>query len=224
MKTIKKTVRDAVIALFGSWQNRLLVSGGWYLNQVHSLSFEGNQVCTNSEFVNYVDLLASNMGNGNMHELSNYRDEISLGNVPVANRKNQSVELESKSPVFTQEMADNKVMPNANMEVILLLASNNEGVKGYIEYFNDYGVLFRHSHNDFCAFYEKREVMRVKSLTPPITLIGGKAYQFDIRGKYGKAKGIQGIYSEKLRVFQSSSNGFHEETVENIKPLTVEVK
>ena len=55
----------------------------------------------------------------------------------------------------------------------------------------------------------------------PVELFDGKAYQFDIKERYGDTKEIQGIYSDNLRVFQSVGNSFSESTVTNIQPLTV---
>ena len=128
-------------------------------------------------------------------------------------------------PVFTQEMCDNGDLPSVGMECLIKMHHKDDSYfqKGYINgysqdkkwiIFTDYlGNI--ESHNISNGTYE------FKPLTPPIELIDGKAYQFDIREQYGKAKGLHGIYSEKLRVFQSSGNGFHAETVDNIQPLTV---
>ena len=118
---------------------------------------------------------------------------------------------------YTQEMADNGVLPSVGMYVE---AYKDRVVEIMLPFDPTRFTVGKCKDGEYALY----SIGELKPLTPPITLVHGKAYQFDIRPQYGNTNGIQGIYSEKLRVFQSSGNGFHEETVENIQPLTVEVK
>ena len=231
----KKAVLDAVIEFKGYFPSTLVDYDGWSYGwfqdaTADSFNFQGATVCSFGEFNAYVDLLASNMGKS----AQSYEEYKAIYNYAIGARTGGAgcAGYKSEPTVFTQEMADNGVLPSVGMEC-------------EFDYNEDFDCKFDFSEGDslVCMCHStdvngvpigvyrhmsgvtiSLEIRLIKPITPPITLIGGKAYQFDIRGKYGKAKGIQGIYSEKLRVFQSSSNGFHEETVENIQPLTVEVK
>ena len=118
---------------------------------------------------------------------------------------------------YTQDMADNGVLPSVGMYVE---AYKDRVVEIMLPFDPTRFTVGKCKDGEYALY----SIGELKPLTPPITLVHGKAYQFDIRPQYGNTNGIQGIYSEKLRVFQSSGNGFHEETVENIQPLTVEVK
>jgi hypothetical protein len=73
-------------------------------------------------------------------------------------------------PVFTQEMADNGVLPSVGMEVELVVFENLTSL-GHIEFKNEVGFLFRYKENNLCDFMEFSSDIAFKPLTPPITLI-----------------------------------------------------
>jgi hypothetical protein len=69
--------------------------------------------------------------------------------------------------------------------------------------------------------YSLGHIYEIEPLTPPITLIDGKAYQFDFEGQV-----CQGIFSSayNMRLFNNGDNNWREVWVTNIQLLTVEVK
>ena len=118
------------------------------------------------------------------------------------------------APVFTQAMADNGELPSVGMLVmmrgskrIILLGPDSGG---------DYITINEHGSYDFDS------ANKFKPLTPPIELIDGKAYQFDVRGKEGIVNGIYNDYDKKLHIGQD--HYFDLISATNIQPLTVEVK
>ena len=132
-------------------------------------------------------------------------------------------------PIFTQAMADNGVSPSVGMEFICGDEMANDertvefkGVKvkviGVSAMGKDKVITFCHeSLGVGCGIFFSSWV---KPLTPPITLIDGKAYQFYIEGFLAL-----GFYREDRKSFFSCGNkvcGLSE--ADEIQPLTVEVK
>ena len=118
--------------------------------------------------------------------------------------------------VFTQAMADNAdFLPPVNMIV------KHKGVKkiviGELDYNNN--LALKSIDNEL---YSLGHIYDIKPLTPPIELIDGKAYQFDVRDKCGIVNGIYNDYDKKLHVGQD--HYFDLISATNIQPLTVEVK
>ena len=110
---------------------------------------------------------------------------------------------------YTQEMADNGVQVEAGMKF-----ATEAG--GYIaEYTNKKSVCFT-DENGFLVTITRGYA---KPLTPPITLIDGKAYQFDYRN-------IEtcGVYSKDHNLLYSADSIIDISDCTNIQPLTVEVK
>ena len=124
--------------------------------------------------------------------------------------------------VYTQEMADNGVLPSVGMQVELVIFENLTSC-GHIEYKNEIGFLFRHKENNLCDFVEFSGDVALKPLTPPIELIDGKAYQF----KFGQYISL-GFYSESDSYFYDTAcfdeKTAHKNSCTNIQPLTVETK
>jgi hypothetical protein len=90
---INKTVMDAVNEFEGEWRtgNKFLCNDTskdhWIFTdnpRVRALHGNYHLVCSIEEFNQYVQECEANLGNGNMNELSNYRDAVSLGNAPIA--------------------------------------------------------------------------------------------------------------------------------------------
>ena len=122
--------------------------------------------------------------------------------------------------VYTKKMADDGVMPSAGMECLMSL-----GEEIWFKYRVDY---MGKAHTVGFWFDKSREVSfglhRVifKPLTPPIKLIDGKAYQFDVRDKGGIVCGIYHEYDKRLHVGQD--HYFDLMSATNIQLLTEEVK
>lgn len=116
------------------------------------------------------------------------------------------------SPVYTQAMADKGELPSVGMEFIdsgsydnrltvCLLIHDNEAV---------------YSTGKQC--YQSAKLSECKPLTPPVELIGGKAYQFtNIEDNT-----IHGIYDEDEHSFNGTCVEWSASTCTNIQPLTVE--
>ena len=76
-------------------------------------------------------------------------------------------------------------------------------------------------NGDYFIHYPKEDIDEsFKPLTPPITLIDGKAYQFDVNGH----KGVNGIYRKYNNSFYNYLGDSEALDCINIQPLTVEVK
>ena len=128
--------------------------------------------------------------------------------------------------IYTQAMADNGELPSVGMMVETTVEFNG---------FDAGSVLKVYSHdvesNDNCVLagsgkYQSGGVVAfeyhikyLKPLTPPMTLIDGKAYQFDYRD-------IEtcGVYSKDHNLLYSADSIIDISDCTNIQPLTVEVK
>ncbi|QDP52076.1 MAG: hypothetical protein Unbinned706contig1000_20 [Prokaryotic dsDNA virus sp.] len=234
---MNKTIMDAVIEFKGEFDYTDLSGDRPYTYQVIVAvsDFEGykcgdittgasvsdNQfwkvICTVEEFKSLVNLLASNMGNGNMYELSNYRDEISLGNVPVASKENQPPE--QAAPVYTQEMCDAGELPSVGMEcsfdtTFFTKVTSNKGTCEILAYHA--GKVWINIIDLDCVI--NLDVIEFKPLPTPIELIDGKAYQFD----YDVKSALYGIYNKLEGKFVLSNSSIYTCYCANIKPLTVE--
>tara|TARA_R110000772_G_scaffold32817_3_gene80149 strand:- start:168 stop:908 length:741 start_codon:yes stop_codon:yes gene_type:complete len=113
-------------------------------------------------------------------------------------------------PVFTQEMADNGVLPSVGMECLILDEVHKvlllpDDTRAYV-------TLYEGEY-----FFNTIDFM--KPLTPPITLIDGKAYQFEHKGIVWN-----GLYIKGGNSLLYSQGNPHTNLCTNIKPLTVEVK
>ena len=121
------------------------------------------------------------------------------------------------SPVFTQEMADNGVLPSVGMECIFKHGGSDcRGVVTAIT--KEFIVLTEDSGKERIR---KLSESPIKPLTSPITLIDGKAYQFDNRN----IQTIEGIYNKNCNIFSVAQGQYFDVVaVTNIQPLTVEAK
>ena len=124
------------------------------------------------------------------------------------------------TPIFTQEMADNDVLPSVGMECIAAYCKSE--VKVTIAHINSKKQFACIDDNgDYLIHYPKEGIGEsFKPLTPPITLIDGKAYQFEARGNV-----FHGIYEKRIGSFNVMTGQFFNTiSCTNIQPLTVEVK
>jgi hypothetical protein len=134
----------------------------------------------------------------------------------------------TQAPVYTQEMADNGVLPSVGMECEL-----SEDFNG----FRKGCVLKVYSHdvssNDNCVLAGgiiegvsggvqafEFHIKYLKPLTPPIELVDGKAYQFDIEF----VGTVCGIYYWAHDELNGSEDNYPLEICTNIKSLTIEGK
>jgi hypothetical protein len=117
--------------------------------------------------------------------------------------------------IYTKEMANNGVLPSVGMECLFKHGGYEE--KGVVTAITkEYIVLTNKSGKERIR---KLSESPVKPLTPPITLIDGKAYQFEYDGDT-----FQGIYSVQGDDFHSDKFVSSANICTNIQPLTVEVK
>jgi hypothetical protein len=119
------------------------------------------------------------------------------------------------TPIYTQEMADNGVLPSVGVMVDLIIFENLTSL-GHIEFKNEVGFLFRYKENNLCDFIEFSSDVAFKPLTPPITLIDGDCYSYNY---FGPKKGFYNKAINRLVSLQGSSDPLG---VTNIQPLTVE--
>jgi hypothetical protein len=123
-------------------------------------------------------------------------------------------------PVFTQEMADNGVLPSVGMECLILYSSSN--YKGTITYIGKGVGVYHSKDNDkeYTFPLDSVSFKALKPLTPPITLEHGMGYQFtNIEDNT-----IHGIYDEDENSFRGTCVEWGANSCTNIQPLTVEVK
>jgi hypothetical protein len=180
MKTIKKTVRNAVIELKASLEGTYRfrfdhadyifhdcvdVNNNWIAFELKSDCLNANYeyVCNSAEFIAEVDLLASNMGRATQSyaeykALYNSVMGARIGGVGYAG-------YNPESPVFTQEMADKSVLPSVGDKCYITYPTGSHdcevlGYDGSYVWFKGVGI-HRTFRVDKCEF---------KPLTPPITL------------------------------------------------------
>ena len=120
--------------------------------------------------------------------------------------------------IFTQEMCDKGILPSVGMECLVFNDElmNPTYEKGVIDFVGCYMIVY--SSKSFTERACSLELAKFKPLTPTITLIDGKAYQFDV--KNGIPVSI-GLYSKNLHRFILESSQYDIVKCTNIKPLTV---
>ena len=178
-------------------------------------------VCTRDQFNAQVDHLASNMGRATQ-SYAEYKKEFEYMTTPTI----------QPNPVFTQAMADNGDNPSAGMAV---MASLGEGAwfKFRVDYIGSIYIIGHRSDKDREAAFGIDGII-FKPLTPPTTLVDGKAYQFDFGSnpEISTGKGLVGICHTSIKhgtrhvMFESpiKASKWNSEHCTNIQQLTVEVK
>jgi hypothetical protein len=123
-----------------------------------------------------------------------------------------------QSSIFTQEMADNGVLPSVGMECIAVYGKSEAKVTvAHINNKKQFACI--DDNGDYFIHYPKEDIDEsFKPLTPPITLIDGECYSYDY---FGPKKGFYNKSINRLVSLQGSSNPC---AVKSIQPLTVEVK
>tara|TARA_R110000823_G_scaffold78797_2_gene179583 strand:+ start:755 stop:1321 length:567 start_codon:yes stop_codon:yes gene_type:complete len=116
---------------------------------------------------------------------------------------------------FTQEMKDSGVFPSVGMEFISI--EFGKPVNSIIKVITDEFIIYTFANGksgecciEICANLHK-------PLTTPITLIDGKAYQFEY-----ELNTIIGVYSESQQSFDNYGRKLYPWHCTNIQPLTVE--
>jgi len=126
-------------------------------------------------------------------------------------------------PAYTQAMADNGELPSVGMEIIARYMHDSKTVthKGIVLFISDCRVIMGNDTGDHHFLLGD---YRCEPLTPPIELIDGKAYQFELCfGDYrvGYYCSVRNSFFDGL-LKSHKICGKAEAT--NIQPLTVEVK
>ena len=180
-----------------------------------------SELCTDREFNDLVSQMETNFGKceqtyGNYKGL--YRACKRLELYPLINNKPQP------TPIFTQEMTDNGVLPVVGMEVLYTCINHQSG-KPVIEVGKWYSGTVIAYHDGFVWTSDNglRQLSntKFKPLTPPITLINGAAYQFYVEET---ASIFHGIWSKERQQMCTEHSYFYKRVCEGIQPLTVEVK
>ena len=128
------------------------------------------------------------------------------------------------SPTYTQEMADNGVLPSVGLDCLVIGKSINIWYECEIIAHTDIGVsglelaVFRiKNHDGLAYYYSDAPAENFKPLTPPVKLDDGKAYQFDIEF----IGTVCGIYYKAHDELNGSEDNYPREICANIQPLTV---
>ena len=95
------------------------------------------------------------------------------------------LERPNKPPIYTQEMADNGVLPVLGMDVELVIFENLTSC-GHIEYKNKIGFLFRYKENNLCDFVEFSGDVAFKPLTPRELAIADLVKVLEEAAKHGE--------------------------------------
>ena len=137
--------------------------------------------------------------------------------------KLKSTTREAAKPIYTQAMWDAGELPSVGMELLFFKDSKLTKKKWTMGTFAGKAysaggcAVFLFVDHETKSTHVVELDIQFKPLTPPVTLIDGKAYQFDYDGA-----NFDGIY----RSFDNSFYGYDGDTVAedctNIKPLTVE--
>ena len=235
-----ETVRDAVIYFKGEWpceKQAFIFHGNIGQGWRRPVSSES----TRKEFNNYIDLLASNMGeckisfsehcsNEYIRLQENKVDKIScyvchVGAYPMqqycgsCGHELLSELAPIQSLVYTQEMNDNDILPSVGMEFLDSGSCFPKVVRICLLVDGD-GVVYKSSE----AYYHSATLEECEPLPAPVELIDRKAYQFDYdSGTEGRLNVVM-RYNECAGAFVFANHTFKPEHCINIKPLTVEVK
>lgn len=174
-----KTVHDAIIHYNGSnfvrgkngpHHTHIICGRGTdristaYASDIHS----GLVICSISAYNAEVDYLASNMGRATQ-SYGEYKKEFECMTTAT---------IQSK-PVFTQAMADAGERPSIGMNCLIEVGGTGALTEFTPEYFGRKYVVGYWPINEREASFAI-DALKFKPLTPPITLIHGKVYQFEL--------------------------------------------
>jgi hypothetical protein len=226
-----KTVIDAVNEFEGEWpfwsdfmcqaSARNMTFPDFQLRESHSFDVNDNHThtCTRKEFLATVAECETNFGKCKQsyhdYKIKFWVDDIL--NIPKSVNHRCSYSFTDKpTPTYTQAMADNGVSPSVGMECLMdgtkiiyvvVLPADNEG------------DLILTPKDENGNYWQRLNVKNIKPIKPPITLIDGKAYQFEHNGLVWNGLYIKGGNSMLCSLGNPNVN-----LCTNIQPLTVEVK
>jgi hypothetical protein len=127
-------------------------------------------------------------------------------------------------PIYTQEMADNCVLPSVGMECLIYYSELDSRYNDFfdvkIKILAVTGDVFTFSNDTLGLGALKLNSKLLKPLTPPIKLENGKAYQF--YGTDNKKK--LGFYNSSRDKFTNNDYAWKASAVTSIEPLTLEAK
>ena len=227
-----KTVINAVNEFKGEWPNgaeHLVCNQSkgsintWYHSRVEEVNFPlWSVLCSAKEFLATVLELQLNFGKCTRKEWFEYTwsDKELLKSIVVPKSPSPrcvTVTIKSSTPAYTQEMADNGVLPSVGMEVVVsfIVDSNNKQV-GKVLFISDEYVIIKDKSCEQHYFRSSVNLLPV----PPITLIDGECYQFN-----SPSGGLfKGYYIPTKGLFVAHRGNFDAHLCTNIQPLTVEVK
>ena len=224
MKTIKKTVHDAIIELNGEWNDNASVAiqikgtqGICFINcetTMHAGQYV--HVCNRQQFNAHVDMLATNFGEFKQ----SYEDYVFECNHGMSNTRLYEMQMAmNEAPVYTQEIADSGVLPSVGME-----CQTSTGILT-IKYVGQKVIVSEDSEGAEFMTSVKSALHSFKPLTPPVTLIDGEAYKFDFdNGSNIIQHKKMAMYDERRRCMWIKGHAYPIESCANIKPLTVEDK
>ena len=160
-------------------------------------------ICTREQFNQCVDEMATNYGTSETY--ANYKVNFEMINddmKPVA------------VPTFTQEMADAGTLPSVGMECLCSF-EDGEWEKVLIDFISE--ILAVVTDKDSAQYSLPIKEVVFKPLTPPIELIDGKAYQFDIEF----VGTVCGVYYKAHDELNGSEDNYPSEICTNIQLLGV---
>ena len=200
-----KTLIDAVNAV-NTFRGEVPTISGVLLYMTMEL------LVTKREFNECVEEMSSNFGTSEAY--SDYKASYKMINddiKPVTTTYTGEFGYDDKTvappvAVYTQKMADDGVMPKVGMEC-LYSDGKNTTATFIVKYLSEWVVVFEQVSEGYGKGVEicksiNTDVFTCKPLTPPIKLIDGKAYQFDVRDKGGIVCGIYHKYDKRLHVGQ----------------------
>jgi len=183
-------------------------NGQWYGSKDKVYICDTGAIADYDQFNDLVSQMETNFGKCEQ-SYSDYKFDYHLSPEPIL--------------TYTQAMADNGELPSVGMECLIFNANcaHPKYIKGLIKYVGDLVIYAYVENGERC---DNVKTLKFKPLTPPIELIDGKAYQFELCfGDYRV-----GYYCSVRNSFFDGLLKSHKicgkAEASNIQPLTVEVK
>ena len=211
-----KTVIDAVNEFKVDIPCALVGRSNWFFysddGEINiGLKYGRVRVCTFDQFNDLVSQMETNFGKS--YAYSNYKKEFDYHLSP------------EPALTYTQAMADNGVLPSVGMDCMVFVDENEKEVKEWFkgvvcgEYEGSPVIKLDDLTDGTEGYFDVFSRVDIKPLDPPIELLDGKAYQFDVDGDF-----MIGIYQESQDHFDSATHITSSSRCTNIELLTVEIK
>lgn len=211
-----KTIMDAVNELKADLDNTYMLSlrdtqvyyckdDNDYVCGTGGCSAIKNRVCSIFEFIELVSQLETNFGKS----------------VTYAEYKATCEKLPFDKPIYTQAMCDAGELPSVGMEVRYTPIENDSNTTLEAGQYVHGKIIAYHGGFVWTSDNGLRKLSntRFKPVLPPITLIDGETYQFDVRSTGRIIKAIYNKFDNKLHV--SDGQWFDVESADDIKHLTL---